>query len=200
MLKKELVLKLANDSLSHNRFIEINSSIFNRAKLFDILTMISFFVFSVSSYVYLELSQFIFFCLIPLVIYFVYNKDNDFKNPLVDTSYFEKFIIKQMDKKYGINLEGIDFKFTDFYSDPIKYIEKYFNNLDLDEIEFASIYYIEKLRLEPENEGIKYDLDIVLQKIKNRKKMFEENMKHYKKMNELGVNVEYVDTAIIKER
>lgn len=198
MLKKEDIIKLAADSLTEQRFIERNSHIFNRAKIFDILTILMCVIYFVASYYYLNLTQMIFFCVIPLAAYFVLNNEKDFKNPLTYTSYFENFIIKEMDKKYGINLECVDLKFENFYERPLEYIEEYLTRLDLDEIEFASIYYIEKLRLDPENREIKRKLDVVVEKIKSRKKMFEENAKHYKIINELGVNIEYTDHKIIK--
>ncbi len=198
MLKKEDIIKLASDSLTEQRFIERNSHIFNRAKIFDILTILMCVIYFGASYYYLNLTQMIFFCVIPLAAYFMLNNEKDFKNPLTYTSYFENFIIKEMDKKYGINLECVDLKFENFYERPLEYIEQYLTRLDLDEIEFASIYYIEKLRLDPENREIKRKLDVVVEKIKNRKKMFEENVKHYRIINELGVNIEHTDHKIIK--
>lgn len=198
MLKKENVLKLAVDSLTENRFIERNSNIFNRAKLFDIITILGFATYLGFSYFYLTLTQMIFFCIIPLVAYFIINSDKDFKNPLTYTRYFENFIIKELDKKYGINLEGVDFNFVNFYDSPLRFIEQYFNNLDLDEIEFASLYYIEKLRLDPENKNIEYSLNEIIEKIKKRKLISEKNAKHYGKMLDLGVNVEFIDKEKIK--
>lgn len=193
MLKSQ-VLKLAADSLTGKRFIDRNSKIFNRAKNLDIAMIMLLLITGLGAYFYLDLLKFGFFYILPVCIYFISTSDDDFKNPLIYTNYFESFIVKEMDKKYGINLEGIDFNFMSFYGNPMDIIEKYFDNLDLDEIEMASIYYIEKLRLDPENTSLQRKLNKIVEQIKQRKEISEKKMNHYKKITDLGVNVEYVDT------